>query len=157
MWKGRAQPAPEGLRAAEALRPTDSNHIVLQKLVWRYDEIPRRRSFTDTPGGVVVRPMAGAEPAAPFTQRVACLLAQRNAAQMGADADDDQPLFPLDTRAVELWILEIGAINRFRPRNLLGRTMIDKHGLPAPHDGNPLAQLDRRKVDFSCRKCLNVG
>ena len=46
----------------------------------------------DAAGHVVLAAVAGAEPAAVLAARVGRLVAQRNAAEMGADADDDEEL-----------------------------------------------------------------
>src|SRR6185437_1975073 len=56
--------------------------------VRRQDEILRRRTFADAARGIVLRAVAGAEPAVVFA-----LVGERDAAEMGADADDHQPLF----------------------------------------------------------------
>src|SRR5690242_15985361 len=66
------------------------------ELIVRHDQIPRRRSFADARRGIVLRAVAGAEIAAELAARLAFLVAQRHTAEMGADADHDQPvLMPL--------------------------------------------------------------
>ena len=62
------------------------------ELVGRHLEIARRRAFADASGRVVVRAVAGAEPAAVVAARVAQRLALGDAAQVRADADQDQPV-----------------------------------------------------------------
>ena len=47
----------------------------------------RRRAFADAARGIVLRAVAGAEPAVIFA-----LVGERDAAEMGADADHHQPL-----------------------------------------------------------------
>ena len=65
-----------------------------QEGVRRHRQILRRRAFADAAGGVVLRAMAVAEPAAVIAFGTAAWNGGR-AAQMGADADQDQP-FRLD-------------------------------------------------------------
>ena len=55
--------------------------------------------------------VAGAEPALPLAPGVAATLAQRNAAEVGADADHDQPFGALDASAVRLGIGQITDIH----------------------------------------------
>src|SRR3546814_19072091 len=63
-------------------------------------EVRRRGAFTDARGGVVVRSVARAEIAAVIALVLAFCRAQRNAAQMGADAKRDQPVGLAFRRAV---------------------------------------------------------
>src|SRR5918996_2868480 len=70
----------------------DLNHVVLGEDVVGHVQIARRGPAADPTGGVVYRAVAGAEPAAVFAVRLIRLLPERNAAQMGADADDHEPL-----------------------------------------------------------------
>src|SRR5579863_6177283 len=63
--------------------------------VGRNDEIIRRGPLADAARRIVDRPVAGAEPAV-----VRTLMAERDAAEMGADADDDQPFGLLHARGV---------------------------------------------------------
>ena len=65
-----------------------------------------------------MRAVAGAEPAAPFAERVALVLAERNAAQMGAHADYDQPLGTENAGTVRFGIDQIPCIV-LRPLSLL--------------------------------------
>src|SRR5882672_3473579 len=57
------------------------------ELIRRYRQIEGRRSLADTTGGVVLRTVTGAEETV-----VIALMGDRDAAEMGADADHDQPL-----------------------------------------------------------------
>ena len=67
-------------------------------------QVERRRPLADTAGGVVLRAVAGAEEAV-----VIALMGDRDAAEMGADADHDQPLVMafLDAGLVGGGVLEI--------------------------------------------------
>src|SRR3979411_2902661 len=57
------------------------------ELIGRHRQIGRRGSLANATGGVVLRAVAGAEEAV-----VIALMGDRDAAEMGADADHDQPL-----------------------------------------------------------------
>src|SRR5690348_14389407 len=65
--------------------------------VRRQSEILRSRPLADATGAVVLRAVAGAEPAV-----VTALVRQRNAAEMRADADDDQPLLVARLHALRI-------------------------------------------------------
>src|SRR5216110_2426489 len=65
----------------------DPDLCVSGELVRRQRQVGRGRASADASGGIVLRAMARAEPAAKFA-----LMSERNAAEMGADADHDQPL-----------------------------------------------------------------
>ena len=56
-------------------------------MIGRQVEIFRRRALANAASSVVLRAVAGAEPAVVFA-----LMGERDAAEMGADADHDQPL-----------------------------------------------------------------
>src|ERR1700722_9199969 len=60
--------------------------------VRRHVQVQRCRPMSHAPGGVVLAAVAGAEPAAPVAARIGRLVAQRDAAEMGAYADQDDPL-----------------------------------------------------------------
>ena len=70
----------------------DADGGVGREHIFRHFEIVRRRAFADARGGVVMRAVAGAEIAAILAAILALGRAQRNAAEMGADAQRDQPL-----------------------------------------------------------------
>src|SRR3981081_2860742 len=57
------------------------------ELIGRHRQIGRRGSLANATGGVVLRAVAGAEEAV-----VIALMGNRDAAEMGADADHAQPL-----------------------------------------------------------------
>ena len=69
--------------------------VIAGEFVSRDIEIARGGPLPDASGRVVDRTMAGAEPAVIWT-----LAAERNAAEMRADADHDQPFRFLDARLV---------------------------------------------------------
>src|SRR3546814_9363235 len=71
--------------AAMVRRPpsADSDDGVGNILVGRHFQVPRCRAPADASGGVVVRAVARAEPAAVVTAGVRRLLAERHAAEVG--------------------------------------------------------------------------
>ena len=77
----------------------DLNLGVGYEFVRRQGQVLRRRTFADAAGGVVLRAVAGQN-----QPSILALMGERDAAEMGADADDDQPLLValLDAGAVGL-------------------------------------------------------
>ena len=69
-----------------------------QELVGRHLQVARRRSEADAPGGIVVRPVAGAEPAAVVAPAVAQRLALGDAAEVRADLPITRPSSPCGAR-----------------------------------------------------------
>src|SRR6266404_5702266 len=82
------------LRTPRAIvaRSADADESVGREQVVGQREVERRRSLADAASGVVLRAVASAQPATILAARVAGLVALRHAAEMGADADHDQPL-----------------------------------------------------------------
>src|SRR5262252_9422472 len=82
-----------------------------KKFVGRYREVRRRRSLTDAARGVVDRAMAGTEVAV-----IEALMHDRDAAEMGADADQHLPLVMagLDARRVRLRVGQLGDVDVLR-------------------------------------------
>jgi len=94
--------------------------------------------------------MAGAEPAAPLAARVGRLVAERDAAEMGADADDDQPLIMagLDPVGVGLRLDEVAELDVLRRLDFDRRAVADKDRLAAPDRGDRAALGDRRQINL---------
>src|ERR1051326_2716532 len=94
-----------------------------QERVGRQREICRRRAAADAPGGVVLRAVARTEPAV-----VIALMGQRDAAEMRADPDQDQPLVVplLDPRLVGLRVRQSVPVDVARLLDLLGGAMADE-------------------------------
>src|ERR1700733_9307160 len=59
--------------------------------VGRQKQIERCRTVAHAPRSVVLAAVARAEPAAPFAARIGRLVAQRHAAEVGTDANQDDP------------------------------------------------------------------
>src|SRR5665213_909174 len=66
----------------------DPDFAVREKCVRRQIQVFRRGPLTDAAGAVILRAVAGAEPAV-----IVAFVRQRNAAEMRANADDHEPLF----------------------------------------------------------------
>src|SRR4029077_13352342 len=87
---------------------TEANRGGGEKLVGRHREIEGGGPEADTARGVVLRAVAGAEPAAELAARIGRRRAERDAAEMGADADDDQPFGLLHALGIGLGIAQLG-------------------------------------------------
>src|SRR5690349_1220112 len=98
-------------------------------MIRRYRQVGRRRPLTDAAGGVVLGTVAGAEPTV-----IIALMGERNAAQVGAGAAHDQPLFMplLDPVGVGLGIRKAGKRHALRLFNFLLRTMADEERIATP-------------------------
>src|SRR5512135_1097393 len=95
-----------------SLALADLDFGVGDELIGRDGQIGRRRPLANTTGGVVLRAVAGTEEAV-----VVALMRDRDAAEMGADADHDQPVVVafLDAGLIRLRIPEAvdGNASRF--------------------------------------------
>src|SRR3954471_13777652 len=94
-----------------------------RELVIRHLEVERRRPLPDARRGVVHRPVAWAEIAAVRAAVLALANAQRNAAEVGANTERDQPirlagLSPLSER---LRVAQLAQLDRIGFGDLLGR------------------------------------
>src|SRR5205807_5671193 len=94
----------------------DADLAVGDELVGRQRQVGRRRAAADAAGGIILRTVAGAEPAV-----VVALMRERNAAEVRADADQHQPLVLalLDPRLVRLRVRQGVPIDRARLLDLL--------------------------------------
>src|SRR3954469_16775505 len=72
------------------------------EFVGRDDQVERRRPLPDPPRGVVDRAVAWAEPAAERAAVIAGLVAKRDAAEMRAHPDHDQPFRLFDPLGILL-------------------------------------------------------
>ena len=117
----------------------------------------RRRPLADAAGGVVFRAVARAEPAA-----VLALLAERHAAEMGADLDHDEPAsLPLAARFSSVagalagrlalrasWSRSSASGTALASSISFGRALAHDHRLAAPLDDQRHALGHRRDVDL---------
>ena len=116
-------------------------------------QVQRRRAFADAARGVVLAAVARAEPAAPLAAHVGGLVAERDAAEMGADADQHDPLIVpgLDPRLVGLRIAQFVQLHVARLGDFLVGAMADEDRLALPHHGDARPERDRREVDLHRR------
>src|SRR5712691_8338909 len=112
------------------------------EFVGRHGEVLRRRALADARRGIVDRTVAGAEPSLIGPAVVARLVAERNAAEMGADADDDEPFRLFDPVGILLRVAQRRDVDLLGGLDLLGRAVIDENGLAAPGNGEALADLN---------------
>src|ERR1044071_8840519 len=129
-------------------RSADLDLGVGNKLVGWQEQVLRRRSLPDAARGVVLRPVAGAEPTVIFA-----LMRERNAAEMRADPDDHQPLVMtlLDARRVRLRIGQRCDIDLLCLLDFLLRAMEDEDRLRAPEYLDDLSIGDRSEIDLDRR------
>ena len=93
--------------------------------------------------------MAGAEPAAVFAARIGGPLARGHATQMGANANQHQPLILLHPGLVGRRIGQGIRRNGARFFDFLGRAVAHENRLAAPHHGHGLAFRDRGQIHIS--------
>lgn len=113
---------------------TNENLGLFGELVRGDLQVEGCRSLTDATAGVVVRTVARAEPTI-----VLAGIADGDAAQVGADAKDDEPLGLEGTVLVGLLITEGVHGDGGFGGDLVAGTVTDEDGLAAPLDGDGLA------------------
>src|SRR4030081_2952194 len=119
-----------GLRPRGSVRGSaDLDFAVGNELIGRHRQIGGCGSLADATGGVVLRSVAGTEEAV-----IIALMGDRNAAEMGADADQDQPLVVtfLDTLAVRLRIGKARDVDLLRLFDLFLAAVPDEDRLGTP-------------------------
>src|SRR5690242_15670690 len=106
----------------------DPDGVVGGELVRRHGKVGGGRALADAARRVVGRAVARAEPAFVGPTVVAALGAERDTAQMRADADDDEPLWLLHPLAVRLAVGEAAEVDLLRGVDLLGRAVAHEDG-----------------------------
>src|SRR5215510_5926335 len=136
-------------------RPSaDPDLGVGDELVRRQRQIGRRRPSADATGSVVLRAVARTEIAA-----VVALVRERDAAEMGADADQHLPLLVagLDALLVGLGIRQTRDIDRARLLDLLLAAVVDEDRPAAPEHLDDLTFCDGAEIDFDRRTSRDGG
>src|SRR6201996_3068316 len=118
------------------------------ELIGRQDQVRRCWPLADTAGGVILRAVAGAEEAV-----VIAFMRDRDAAEMGADADHHQPLLVavLDPGLVGGGIGQARHRHRAGLVDLLLGAVADVDRLAAPEHLDVLAPRDRGGIDLDPR------
>merc|ERR1719232_43317 len=130
---------------------SNNEKVVLELVVGDF-EVERRRSLPDPSGRVVVRPVARAVVAAKVAG-----VGDRHAAQMCADANDDQVLGVLATVGVGLGVAQCRRVDSFLAGNLCRRSVSDEEWLSPPLEGGGLALRDVIEVDLDLGQGQDVG
>src|ERR1700754_3943424 len=120
----------DGSRLRTRVRSSaDLDFGVGNELVRRHRQVRGRGPLADAAGRIVLRTMAGAEEPV-----VIALMSDRDAAEMGADADDDQPLLVagLDPGLIALRIGKARHVDGARLVDLFLGAVADVDRLAAP-------------------------
>jgi len=131
---------------------TEDDLSVAGEVVFRDFHVNRSRAETDTARGVVVRTVARAEPTVPVTS-----VDGRDATEVSADTDEDEPFGLLDTHGIGLRVTEGSGIIFAGSSNFLFVSVTDEDGLTTPLDGDGLTDGDLREVDFDLGHGHDVG
>lgn len=108
---------------------TDDEGLILGEVVLGNLQVEGGRALSNTAGDVVVRTVAGAEPAAKVAG-----LADGHTTQVGADTQHDQPLGALSTVVVGLGVTQTLPVNLAGLVDLILGAVADEDGLATPLD-----------------------
>src|SRR6202047_768522 len=120
---------------------------VARELIRRQGKIVRRWTITDAAGRIVDRAVTRAK----VTALVGAVVLERHAAEMGANADEDEPFRLLHPRLVGRRIAQLAQGHGARKFDLFWGAMADENRLAAPFHGCDLAFRDIGDVDFRPR------
>src|ERR1700724_996352 len=120
------------------------NLRVARELIRRQGKIVGRWTITDAAGRIVDRAVTRAKVTAP----IGAVVFERHAAEMGANADEDEPFWLLHPRLVALRIAQLAQRHRARRCDLLLGAMADENRLAAPFHGYDLPFRDIGDIDF---------
>src|SRR6266478_3731946 len=130
----------------------DLDFAIGNELIGRHRQVGRRRALANPTRGVVLRAVARAEEAV-----VIAFMGDRNAAEMGANADHDEPLVValLDPGLVGLRIGKACDRHRAGLVDLLLGAVADVDRLAPPEHLDVLPFGNRRQIDFDRRAGRN--
>lgn len=134
------------------IRLTDDESALIGEAVLRNLKVQRGRTLPDTAGDVVVRTVAGAEPAAKVTG-----FTDRDTTKVGANTKHDKPLGLLNTVLIGLRITESLPLNGVGLVDFILGTVTDEDGLSTPLDDDVLALRDGSKADFDLSLSEDIG
>mmetsp|Transcript_29702 Transcript_29702/g.95781 ORF Transcript_29702/g.95781 Transcript_29702/m.95781 type:complete len:265 (-) Transcript_29702:52-846(-) len=129
----------------------DEEFVVAEEFVGRDFEVEWRGALADAAGDVVVGAVAGTEPAA-----VVAGVGDGYASEVSTDSHDDEPVFRLDAVRVGLGVPEVVHADGLGVGDFRVGAVADEDRLAAPLDGNRLADLDVRHVEFRRRQSEDV-
>src|SRR4030095_15236203 len=123
---------------------TDGHDSVGRERIVRHVQVERRGAFADARRRVVVRTVAGAGITAIVAAVLALAGAQRNAAEVGADAERDQPVFlaRLGPLVERLRVAQLAQGNRLGGGDFRRGQVAHKYRLLAPAGFDRLARCD---------------
>src|ERR1700730_7139177 len=101
---------------------------VARELIRRQGKIVRRRTITDAAGRIVDRTVTGAK----VTALIGAVVLERHAAEMGANANEDEPFWLLHPRLIGCRIGQLAQRHGARGFNLFRGAMADENRLCPP-------------------------
>src|SRR3984893_17654686 len=117
---------------------------VARELIRRQFKVVRRWTITDAAGRIVDRAVTRAK----VTALIGAVVLEWHAAEMGANADEDEPFRLLHPRLIGRRIAQLAQRRGSRKFDLFGSAMADENRLSAPFHGYDLAFRDIGDVDF---------
>merc|ERR1719422_207630 len=122
---------------------TNNKETLLGEFVVRNLKVERSGALPDSAAGVVMTAVAGAV----VTTKLSGV-GDGDAAEVGAHAEDHQPLGVLDTLGVRLGVPQGGGVTRHLGLNLRGGPVSDEQGLASPLEGHVLTLGDVPQLDL---------
>ena len=121
---------------------SDFDTVFVEEGVWRQVEVFRSGSFSDSSCGIVLRAVARTEPSSIISARVCRFLSQRDASEVGADTDDDQPFWFLCSFLVGLGVSEFFDGHCSGSSDLFWCSAVDEDWFASPYDGDALSDAE---------------
>ncbi len=120
-------------------------------------KVARSRASANTSGSIVLRAVTGAEPTFPVATRFATFLTQWHTAQMGANPDDDQPLWALGPLCIRRGINHIRRVVSPCKGDLFLRASVNEYRLALPIQRDACANFDAVKINVYRGHCHHIG
>src|ERR1700731_4088420 len=117
---------------------------VARELIRRQGKVVRRRTITDAAGRIVDRAVTRAK----VTALIGAVVLEWHAAEMGANADDDEPFWLLHPRLIGCRTGQLAQRHGARGFNLFWGAMADENRFAAPFHGHDLPFRDIADIDF---------
>src|ERR1700732_4213357 len=128
---------------------------VARELIRRQGKIVRRWTIADAAGRIVDRAVTRAK----VTALIGAVVLEWHAAEMGANADEDEPFRLLHPRLIGRRIAQLAQRHRARKFDLFWGAMADENWLARPFHGSGRSFRDIGDVDFrrGGGECRRVG